>query len=159
MKCVCVDGNEAVRSLSALPIVAHYTVSHRGTSENLNVSRIQLHCTLEVPHRFMPTVLPAVNVSTPFKNSRVVGQGAGGDGELVTGVVVIKVAMVKMPSQGKVCASRIWFQSKSGIYCSIRQLQTAGRVIAVLEIELIVCLSQPAICEKKSWIPGDRSVE
>src|SRR5213076_1462983 len=140
-------------------IVAHDIVSHRGTSENLNVSRIQLDCTLEVAHGVMPTVLPAVDVPSPFKNSRVVGQGAGGDGELVTGVVVIEVAMVKMPSQGKVCVSRIWFQAKSGIYCSIRQLQTAGRVIAILEIELIVCLSQPAICEKKSLVPGDRLVE
>src|SRR5207244_1495929 len=119
------EGNEAILSPSGLPIGAYEILSHRGTSENLNVSRIQLDCTLEVAHGIMPTVLPAVDVSSPFKNSRVVGQGAGGDRKLVTGVVVVEVAMVKMPSQGKVCVSRIWFQSKSGIYCSIRQLQTA----------------------------------
>src|SRR5206468_12056055 len=139
-------------------------VSHRGTSENLNVSRIQLDCTLEVAHGVMPTVLPAVDVPSPFKNSCVVGQGATGDGELVTGVVVIEVAMVKMHSEGKVCVSRIWFQWKSGIDCGLRQRQMAGGSggkggDGALEIELIVCLSQPAICEKKSWVPGDRLVE
>ena len=77
----------------------------------------------------MPTALTAVDVPTPFKNSCVVGQGAKGDGKLVTGVVVIEVAMVKVRSQGKVCLARIWFQAKSGIDCGFRQLQATRRVI------------------------------
>src|SRR6266700_7090893 len=114
---------------------------------------------LEVARGIMPTALPAVDVPTPFKNSCIVRQGALGDGELVTGVVVIEIAVVKVRSQGKVRFARIRFQSKSGIDCGFCQLQATRRVIEPLKVELIVCLSQPAICEKKSGIPRDRLIE
>src|SRR5438270_12168973 len=79
------DGNEAITNLSLFFIFAHKLISHVRIKKNLNVSRIQLDCMLEVAHGIMPTALPAVDAPIPFKNSCIVGQGVGGDGELVTG--------------------------------------------------------------------------
>src|SRR5437588_12880358 len=90
------EGNEVVSHFSGLFMLAHKLIGHYGTNENLDVSRIQLHCTLEVAHGIMPTALTAVDEPTPFKNSCVVGQGTDGDGELIPGVVVIQVAWVQM---------------------------------------------------------------
>src|SRR5207248_9529915 len=114
------DGNEPITNPFELFVIAQQLIGHRGTSEDLYVSRIQLHCTLEVAHGIMPTALTAIDVSTPFKNSCIVGQGADGDGELVTGSVVIKVAVVKVLSQGEVRLPRLWFHAKGGIDCRLR---------------------------------------
>ena len=146
------DGNKTINSIPSILILAQQFIRHGGGSEDVYASRIQLHCTLEVAHRIRPTVLATVDVSTPFKDSRVVGQRADGDGELVTGVVVIKIAVVKVRSQGKVRLARIRFQSEGGIDCGFRQLQATRRVIEAFKVELIVCLSQPAICEKKNGV-------
>src|SRR5207248_11731612 len=96
------DGNEPITNRFELFVIAQQLIGHRGTSQDFYVSRIQPHCALEVAHRIIPTALTPVDVSSPFKNSCVVWQGASGEGELVTGVVVIKVAVVQVPCQGKV---------------------------------------------------------
>src|SRR6266516_5089826 len=96
------EGDEAINSLSGLFVLAQAYIGRCGTNEDPYVSRIQLTCMLEVARGIVPTALPAVDVPTPFKNSCVVRQGANGDGELVKGVVVIEVAVVKVRSQGKV---------------------------------------------------------
>src|SRR5437867_3975258 len=149
------EGDETINSLSGLFVFAQQSIGHCGTSENFYVSRIQLGCPLEVAHGILPTALTTVDESSPFKNSCIVGQGADGDGELATGVGVIEIAVVKVRSQGKVRFARIRFQSKSGIDCGFCQLQATRRVIEPVKVELIVRLSQPAICEKESGIARD----
>src|SRR5438876_2774297 len=153
------EGDETINGLSGLFVLAQQSIGHCGTSEDFYVSRVQRGCPLEVAHGIMPTALTAVDESSPFKNSCIVGQGAGGDGELVTGVVVIKVAMVKVPCEGEVHLARIWLQAKSGIDRGFRQLQATRGVIEPKKIELIVRFSQPAICEKKSGTARDRLIE
>src|SRR5205809_798113 len=97
------QSNDAVEDRQGLSIVPQIPVSDRGVCENPNASRIQLHCTLVVTHGIVPTVLTTVDVSTQFRNSCIVGQGACCDSQLITGSVVIEVVVVKMISQGKVC--------------------------------------------------------
>src|SRR5207237_4585398 len=52
-----------------------------------------------------------------------------------------------------------WLQVRSGIDCGFPQLQATRRVIEPIKVELIVRLSQPAICQKKTRIPRDRLIE
>src|SRR6266542_920912 len=92
------EGNDAISHFSGFFILAHLRIGYYCTNENLYVSRIQLHCMLEVAHGIMPTALPAVDIASPFKNPCTVGQGTERDGELVTGSVVIEVAVVKVRS-------------------------------------------------------------
>src|SRR4029077_9544857 len=59
----------------------------------------------------------------------------------------------------KVRLARIWVQVKGGIDRGFCQLEASGRVIDLVQVKLIVRLSQPAICEKKSRVSRDRLVE
>src|SRR5437867_2988177 len=104
--------NEAITNLSFFFIFAHQLISHGRTYKNLYVSRVQLHCALEVAHGIIPMVLTAIDVSDPFKNSCIVGQGTYGDSELVTGAIVIKIAVVKVRTQSEVRLAGLWFDTK-----------------------------------------------
>src|SRR5215475_14013175 len=94
---VWLEGNDAISHFSGFFPLAHLLIDYCGTNKNLDVSRIQLHCMLEVAHGIMPTVLTAVDEPAPLENLCLVGQGTDGDRELVTRVVVIQGAMVKVP--------------------------------------------------------------
>src|SRR6266436_1697933 len=93
----------------------------------------------------MPAPLSSIDHGAQMKNSHVIWQGAGGHGQLVTGVVVVEVAPVKMSRQRKVRIGRIRFQMESGIDRSLRQGQPVGRMIQPKPIDRVMRVSQSAI--------------
>jgi hypothetical protein len=76
---IIVFSRESKAAISNLPsslIVACAKISEPGPEKDIIISRIQLHCTLQVPQGIIPPRLSSIDVPGQFKDSRVIWHGA-----------------------------------------------------------------------------------
>src|SRR5438552_11172473 len=153
------ERDRTIQSLTSLFVSTRSEVSPYKVHDQKNVSWVQFTRSLQVVHGLRPATLPAVNQSGHFKNLWVVRRSAPGNAKFGAGAVVIEVAPIAVHSQSNVRLARVRFQAKGGIYCQLRQRQTAERMINLRVVKRVVRPSQPAICEKKSGIATDRLIK